>query len=183
MSSRSVFTLRRLAGCLLLVASAHARAFAQGNGDSANHTPGGPVLLIGADYARHTHLTGTAGLVIPVGDQKKFITGDVVQARQGLEFAASAGTGGFQFAGGYCAIERQDDAALFYGADVRGVFGTLRADGLSPRTTYVGADASYTFVHVRGSLGLARRLNGDSSRSRWMFAASIGILIPLGGGW
>jgi hypothetical protein len=157
---------------------------AQGTGDTQNRSQNSAALLVGTEYNRLTELTGTAAILIPVGDQKRLANGDIVEARRGLELAASAGTsGGFQVAGGFCGIEKEDQSPLFFAADVRGIFGKLGSGGLSPHSTYVGVDSSYTFLHIRGSLGVAYRLRGDSSHTRWMFAPSIGIVIPFGRGW
>jgi hypothetical protein len=159
-------------------------ALAQGvTGDTSSRSSGGPVFLTDVGYSALTRLTGSAGLLIPLGDQSRYSHGDIVQARRGLELTASAGTGGVQFGAGYSAIEREDQAPLFFGADVRAIIGRLASSGSSPSSTYVGVDAGYTFLHIRGSLGVAYRVNGTSSHTRWMFAPSIGIAIPLGHRW
>ena len=157
---------------------------AQGTGDTQNPSHNSPALLMGAEYNRLTELTGSAAILIPVGDQKHLVNDEFVEARQGLELAASTGTGGgYQVAGGFCGIAREDQSPLFFAYDVRGIYGKLGSGGLSPHSTYVGADAGYTFLHIRGSLGVAYRVNGESTHSRWMFAPSIGIVFPLAHGW
>jgi hypothetical protein len=157
---------------------------AQNTTDTRNRSQSGPALLVGAEYNRLTELTGSAAILIPVGDQEPLANGEFVEARRGLELAASAGTGGgYQVAGGFSEIAREDQSPFFFAYDVRGIFGKLGSGGLSPHSTYVGVDASYTFMHIRGSLGVAYRLKGDSSHTRWMFAPSIGIVIPFGRGW
>jgi hypothetical protein len=141
------------------------------------------VFLVGGEYARLTQLTGHASVLIPLGDQAQLAGDDAADARRGLEIAASAGTGGFELAAGFSEIASGGQSPLFFGFDLRGKVGRFGSGGSSPHSTYVGADAGYTFMHIRGSLGVAYRVTGGPGHSRWMFAPSIGIVIPLARGW
>jgi len=156
---------------------------AQSSQGTVTPTPNavGPVFFAGGEYSRIATLMLDAGVIFPLGDQT-FKTTDVERGVKGLEVAASASYGGFQFATGYSVVTKQD-TGLAYAANLRGVVGKLGPEGLQPHTTYVGVDAGYTFAFVRGSLGVAYRIRGESNHTPWMFAPTIGIMIPFGPRW
>lgn len=116
------FDARQTAVAFVLWAILGSPAFAQQPAaTAANDVSAPPVFLVGAGWGRLTHATVDGGILFPVG--KEVERGEAV-GRHGIEVLGSGENGGFQLAGGWGGVVREETRIVVLGWELLGTVGS-----------------------------------------------------------
>lgn len=140
-----------------------------------------PLFLVGAHFGAPTRLTGTAGILLPVGSQPDSPVQPSV-TRSGLLIEGAIGSGGTHVAAGVGVRMTEGSLILTYGLDLVATF-TRTFDSprrAAPDSTYAGVTAGLTLAAFRVTAGVERRVAGPAGPRATVFTWGVGIQIPFG---
>jgi hypothetical protein len=140
-----------------------------------------PVFLFGANYGAPTKMSGTAGVLIPLGRQEPSSVQPSI-TRTGAIVEGAFGRGGQRIAAGWSARMTEGSLLLTYGLDFCGTVtrtsGTPR--GASADSTYAGFVAGFNVSAARMTAGVEHRVSGPSGPHATIFTWTLGVQVPIG---
>ena len=156
--------------CFLSVLAGATPALAQTAHDAADDARR---FFVSGEWQYGTPLRNAAGVAVFVPTAKERCEDGICVAR-GVQVEANIGGGGWRVGAGPA-------IGPLFGADV--LLTAARTSsaprGASPDSTYIGVEGGLSYLFVRPSVGVARRVAGPSGPDRTVLTWSVTVRVPL----